>query len=72
MDLKPFAVQLVSNPGWGNFFSELSKLYYDQWVGADTVEKRERLHVKQEVLEDFKLLVENAAVNVGERNGGEP
>lgn len=52
---------LVSHSGWEAFFSDLEGLYFDQWRAASTVEARERLHVKLEVLADLKMEIENAA-----------
>ena len=52
---------LVSHPGWDTFFSDLLGLYFDQWRVASTVEEREKMFYKVQVLEDLRMEIENAA-----------
>ena len=63
MSVRPngLAQLLVSHPGWETFFSEILGLYFDQWRVASTVEEREKMHLKVQVLEDLRMEIENAA-----------
>lgn len=67
--LASFARVLKENPGWDRFFFELNKLYFDQWVASTDAEEREKLHLKFEVSQDFRMLVENAGFEMGEDDG---
>ena len=54
--------QLLDNQGVQDVWQALDELYYKQWKAAKTVEERERLSVKVEVLGELKQKLEVAVV----------